>query len=255
MNFIDVIPQFFKDQYYKVVNDNLFDRYGLIVWRKNCIKVASNINVLDEEIPKRIAFSRASSRLYYSMFYNYRTLTIESIALMLAMEFLDNNLNVDKENIIQLAYGIRDSWFEEVLEDRTIKDRLEFKSGKTIYEIKSTNEGLSDTELLDILKSKTLIRKSFFESYSVRDGYEKIRVYLPNDNSYIDWKKENSIEVSVNSVKGIELGFFRKGYDYELLANDRNAWVVTITKDNRKESVVFGDKSIGAMTNRYIWVR
>jgi hypothetical protein len=82
-----------------------------------------------------------------------------------------------------------------------------------------------------------------------------VRVFFPNINGYIDWKKENSVDVLVNSFKCIELGFFRIGYDYELLTNDRYAWVVTLTKDNRHESVIFGDKRIGGITDKYIWGR
>lgn len=256
LNVKDLVPNFIMRLFYRTATDKLFDRYAGKVWRGVIIKTGLNSNLLSSNIINRLASSNSCMRIYYSFFYSPRKVSFRNLVLSVGMELLDNHHRLDSKVILQFSRAISENWFEEILENEIIRERLENKTGKKFSELKDEFFDTSDKELLEILSDETKIRTEFFLSYSTNnESDDMVRVFLPNKASYIDWNKELSVLVSVNSFHLFELGFFRVGYDYGLLSSNRSAWVVTISKDRKREVVLFGDQFFGKLSKEYIWAR
>ncbi|MED3621397.1 hypothetical protein P4503_25575, partial [Bacillus thuringiensis] len=82
-----------------------------------------------------------------------------------------------------------------------------------------------------------------------------IKVWLPNEEGYVDWTEEFSVDVAVNPFLGFELGFFQTGYDYNYMGEERGRLtIVTYSPNNDRESAVFTNKKIGIETDEVIWL-
>lgn len=173
------------------------------------------------------------------------------------MEVIDNHIQINEKIIIQYAVAIYKQWHKELLENEILRERYERISEHPVKKFPLKLDSNIESDLLDILNNKTIIRQEFFKSYSMKEweSNETIIVYLPNDLGFIDWSSKFCIEVKVNAYEGIDLGFFRVGYDYNILPNNSGAWYVSISKNKRKEAVNFFDSTIGKTTTNYIWVK
>lgn len=183
-------------------------------------------------------------------------ITIKDIALSIAIEAIDNSIKIEPKYIIQFSRALIDFWIEELAENDLLRERLEKKTGKKISDVILDVDDVSD-QLLKTLQDKTETRKEFFKLYSTnKDSDSRVIIYLPNVHGYIDWYEGPKLEITINSFKAIDLGFYRIGYDYKLADLDRSSWAVSISKDKKSEVVEFSDdKHIGRPTKEYIWLR
>lgn len=256
-NLFELIPISIKKIIFRSIRETSLDAYGIRIWRKVLIETATNNNFLNYNFIKMFAHSRTSSRLFYNTFHNENKLTLKNIILFIAMESIDSNVHIPEKNIILLASAIQNRWNKEIKDNdllaQQFKGIYDEKNEKTVEVINSEIEEY----LLKIIKNKKQLRKEFFESYSNTNLYsaEIIRVYLPNDEGYISWAEEYSVDVKLNSYEDIELGFFRQGYDYKLVGKNSNAWSVAISKNKKSEAVQFGNSTLGKQSSKYIWIR
>lgn len=255
INLLDLLPNFIKKMMVRFFTDNFFDKYGLYKWKSIISKLLNSTNVIPIQFRHKFLNSRVVSRLYYSMFYFPKPIYIKDIILSIAIEALDNKIMLEPKHIIQFSRAVREYWIDEINENGLLRERLEAKTGKKIIDIFPLSEE-ADSELIEILQNRTETRKEFFKLYSTYQPTDsKVIVYLPNEHDYIDWVNGPRLEISINSFKSIDLGFFRVGYDYKFVDFGRSSWAVSISRNKRSEVVEFIDNRIGYPTNNYIWLR
>ncbi|AWX58478.1 hypothetical protein AB432_027070 [Brevibacillus brevis] len=136
LNVKDLVPNFIMRLFYRTATDKLFDRYAGMLWRRVIIKTGLNSNLLPSHIINRLANSNSSMRIYYSFFYYYRKVSFKNLVLSVGMEILDNHHRLDSKVILQFARAISENWFEEILENEIIRERLEKKQGRNFLNLK-----------------------------------------------------------------------------------------------------------------------
>lgn len=253
---LNKMPSLIKKIISRRLTDNFFDKYALNIWEKQFIKVAENIDLIDDKLAREISQDRSIKRIYYSMFYfSEGSLKFDKLVLTISLIALNSTEKIDEKNLIQYAHAVREYWIEELLENDILGERFKNKNDVTIYDLKKEYE---DERLLKIISNPENLRKAFFESYSnERTTNTIIRVYLPDENGVVKRNNFNSyVDVSVNIFLGIPLGFFRIGYDYSLPNYNVSVSKVSYSKNNMKEAAKFGNYNFGKFDNSsIIWAR
>lgn len=264
INVKDLIPKFVISYTGRIASDLLFDRYSLKIWKNLIKKVANKNSKFDEALIDELSNrSRGMKRLLFAQFHSSEILTIKRITLTVGMDALSCwELKSNEQSIIQFSQALLRQWYKELIENKFLKECFEYKTGKTIHSLREELEKeKSDDEILLILESPTRLNEEYFKTYSSGKKHdEKIRVYYP-ENYILDMASGKYVDISVDSFDLFQLGFFKVGYDYELLDDNSNKKAhlrcAAISKDGRREIAEFskGEKFglIEDMENKVIW--
>jgi hypothetical protein len=254
---LQAIPSPIKSILSRKVKRKLFDLYALNVWKRVFIEVSKESNAINKDEVKEIAASRSLTRYYYSMFHDGDLLDISKLTIAIGMEALDQKILIKEQDIISFSLAIYETWFREIGDNEILSSSLNRSYTKKIPDVKTILNQDEESDLLLILANPTLLRKEFFKTYihTERKTSKKINVFLPTKDDYIDYNSPTTIEIAVNSYSNIDLGFFRIGYDYNLLDSNERAWTVAISKNSRAEAVAFNQQKFGNQSSKYIWIR
>lgn len=254
---IQAIPSPVKSILSRNLNRKLFDLYALNVWRRVFIEVSQESNALSKDAANEIAISRGVTRFYYSMFHDGELLDISNLTIAVGMEALDHKLLIKEQEIIPFSFAVYEKWFKEIKENEILSSYLLKLYSIEYPDINKILNQEVELKLLSILSDPNILRKEFFKTYAhtERKTSKKIKVFLPTTDDYIDHNSSITVEVNVNSYNNIDLGFFRIGYDYNLIDSDERAWAVALSKNKRAEAVAFNRNRLGNQSSNYIWIR
>ncbi|WP_374017664.1 hypothetical protein ABU162_26640 [Paenibacillus thiaminolyticus] len=248
----DLIPTLLKNNFQRKFNSKTFDKYAYKIWINLIDEVLKNNNIIDKRHIRFICYSPSLDRLFYKLFYAYKAISINEIAINFAFELQYHHVQIKSTYIIQFSKAIRERIIEEILENTNLKEKLERKFDIKVDDYILNN--INELMLKELLENKLKLRQEYFKSYSTyNENDELIKVYLPNAHEYIDWAKGPFVLVYINSYKKIEKGFFRVGYDYRLMETNEHLRFATLSKDKPYEVAEFSTTKIGDLTDDYIW--
>lgn len=155
--------------------------------------------------------------------YHYSAKDIAVAINITTAHFCKNELNKDSHEIIDMAYHIVSELKEVAIKNKIIRDGLT-EYGKNIRHIDADSDR---SEIEGLFMDKKSLFKYYFSTFNDSRYHHTIKVWHQgNDNTWIDWTENNSINVSVNPYK-IREGFFLVGFDYCDITNDENLHVAS----------------------------
>lgn len=178
------------------INNKYKNKKCEIAW-KNSIKCACNITEEIEENFGRHILSCNSVKRHYILLNDKKNFDniYYSFIISIAVEMCAYN---KEYYAISFAMAILDNWFElNEIETNDLKKNLKLDC------------------LEEIISDREKIYRSYLELYNDKYARDIIRVYYPRNNeSWIEWDKDCSIDIRVNLSKGIDYGFCRIGFSY-----------------------------------------
>lgn len=216
-----IIGEKVLDLFIKIFGDKVIEKinklYGIDAWCRAFEKAIAYSEEFDSGFGKELATHRTMMRFYYETFdTNKEKISFNDFVLSIGMEFLDFQLKISPDIIIALADAIINNWYKELRTNKFLKNKLEIMS-KQLPEIQDWDV----EEIKLILKDHEKMRRAYFKSFEHIKGVKTIRVWYPAPNeNWIRWDEKYSIDIKVNPMLGMALGFFRRGYDYSLLETD-----------------------------------
>jgi hypothetical protein len=253
----DLIPETIKKIAFHLATDSLFDKYTFKLWQDSFEKVAIESGIITNSVSSLITKSSCIKRVFYAMFDVKKQHQLrELLILSISMEIIDHGINLDRIIIVRYVEAVLKCWYKKLIGNEVLRERFEKATGSNTIELLKQLDNEIESNFILSLANETELRRNFFLTYSEQKDYnEVIRVFLPNEMGYIDWKPELSVDIKINPFFLFELGFFRVGYDYRILSEGKGAWVVTLSKDRKNEVVSFGSYNIGKLTSKCIWAR
>jgi hypothetical protein len=220
---------------------------------KAFIKVAVDSNQFSSSAARELAQSRVMRRLYHHILdplYSFPSQSEFTIAIAIkALKMW--SYQIDDSLILHYSIAVYEQLLRNLISNNKLNQALN-SSGKNLLGY-STNS-VDYEQILELINNKSELRKTFFSSYSTRSD-DFVKVFLPNEDGYVDWKEDLSVDVAVNPFLGFELGFFQTGYDYKYISTQKgNLQKVTYSPNYDRESAVFTNKEIGVVTENIIWL-
>lgn len=237
------------EQFMSRLNENKM----LTSWTNSFEKAVELSDSFANGFGKELSSHRAIMRYFYATFDPASSMSkLDNFIISLGLEFLDYQLELPPEVIIGFGSAIMKNWKRELYSDKVLKQKIQDKD----CDIQNIDCIYNLNELKQILANKQELRKNFFKEYEHNDGYKKIRIWLPRpDESWIRWEIEHSVDININPMIGMDLGFFRLGYDYSLFykGEEDKLKFASITESKTKETGEFKYSNIGEKSGQVIW--
>lgn len=148
-----------------------------------------------------------------------------AIAINISISGFCNQKTTNNEDIIDFSYHIASEIKERVKLDNILNAELE-KLKKDIDLIK---DDFSRSEINKILSNKNKMFEDYFKTFEDERFDDEITIWHQNqENSFLEWQRDDSITIKINFNK-IREGFFLKGFDYSSKKYG-SLWVATNIK-------------------------
>lgn len=251
---IDKVLEKIMDEKKDKIMEYLYGQAVPSAWQKIFIDSSIGSISIERDFADYIKGSRTLRRLYFLTFDRDNIFpSFKDFSVSIGMEVLDRGIRCSADSIIQFSAELQRQWVNTLMNDEALKSNLD-SINKSIPSQAFVSE--SDIKsICSILNNKDLLRKEFFQSFSKENCKEFIRVWLPNSHGYISRNDSTHVDIKVNMICGLELGFFRVGYQYELFIDDKSEYLhlASFTPQGDRESARFSGRDIGVVTNSIFW--
>lgn len=259
MIIIDKLVEKIVDKVFESVGSEFTEKINiqkeLKAWANSFEKVAEYSDLISLGFGKELSSHRTMMRYFYATYDPTVSMPcIDDFILAIGMEFLDYQLKISPEVIIGYGNAVMKNWVMELYNNKFLRKKTE-ENDRDIQKMIS----IKDVNCLkNILSESNNIRVNFFKSFEHSDGFKTIRVWLPRPNeNWIRWDKEYSVDIKVNPMIGMDLGFFRIGYDYSLISGEDsdNLKFAALSSSKTKETGEFKTFCIGEKAGEPFWGR
>ncbi|MBM7853708.1 hypothetical protein JOC37_000073 [Desulfohalotomaculum tongense] len=255
---IEIIGEKFLNLSSKIVEEKIIEKinnfHNIKAWCRAFEKAVIYSEEFEPGFGNELATHRTMMRFYYETFdISKEKISFNDFVLSIGMEFLDFQLKIPPEVTISLADAIVNNWYKELQTNKSLKNKL-----KTVNKQLPEIEDWDVEELKLILKDHEKMRRAYFKSFEHVNGVKTIRVWYPAPNeNWIRWDEKYSIDIKVNPMLGMALGFFRKGYDYSLIETDKTHRLkfAAISSSKERETAQFKTSTlcIGEKGGKVFW--
>lgn len=158
--------------------------------------------------------------------------------------YCDNEFNKFSHEIIDIAYHISNEIKESIIKSKIMMDDLaDYGKDIILMDINSERKAIES-----LFKNKKNLFQHYFSTFNNSNYNHSIQIWhQSNDNTWIDWDKNNSISININPYK-IREGFFLVGFDYLDITNDERLHVAS-----HKDGYEYFNENLG--NSSLIWVR
>ena len=208
------------------------------LWIRAIRKACEATEGIDDSFADYIVESLAVQRHFIWLTSNKSLDDIyRSFILTIAVELC--LFNTEKKYAISLGIAILDNWFE--------MNGVDYKDKR--------NQLVID-KIIKIVNDRERLYREYFLLYNDPLAKDTIRVYYPkNDENWISWNEDYSVDIKVNLSKGTEYGFCRMGFSYaRILEQNREKNLKVAYIDGDKEIYRFENEGVlGVEDKRIIW--
>lgn len=237
------------------------------IWKRAFIQASQETKIISLETALRLSKYPSIMRLMFNTFKADRNMpSAEDFAVSIAFEVLYSQekmienckiLVIDLCQIRNFSCTVRKCWLNIINGNPIYK--IQFKENTDKHPADYLTESASCTTKFDsILNDRLKLYKAFYGTYNTYDATEKIKIWLPNENGYVDYSdKSFTVEVQLNAAIGADLGFARVGFDYSLEKPDGELdWMKLAIRDNKKALETMGfNKNILSRGSNCIWAK
>ena len=239
MNIVDKIGEKAINLETEHILKTIEDSKKVDLWRRAVKKACEATEGIDDAFADYIIKSLAVQRHFIWLTSNKSLDDIyRSFILTIAIELC--LFNAEKIYAIPLGIAILDNWFE--------MNGVDYKDKR--------NQIVIDT-IIKIVNDRELLYREYFLMYNDPLAKDTIRVYYPkNDETWVSWNKDYSVDIKVNLSKGTEYGFCRKGFSYSrIIEQDCEKTLKVAYIDGDREIYRFKNEDVlGVEDKRIIWV-
>ena len=142
--------------------------------------------------------------------------------------------------------AILDNWFE--------LNGNDYQNIKKYPDIK--NQIVGD-KIVKVVNDREKLYRAYFLLYNDPLAKDIIRVYYPkNDESWISWDKNYSVDVKVNLSKGTEYGFCRVGFSYSRIEEQSRETFLKVAYINEDREIYRFEHEdmLGIDAEKLLWV-
>ena len=209
------------------------------LWKKAVMKACKATEGVDVSFSDYIVESLAIQRHFVWLTSNKSLDDIyHSFIITIAVELCA--FNTEKKFAVSFGTAILDNWFE--------------LNGIDYIQLK--NQIIGD-RIIKIVNDRERLYREYFLLYDDPCSEDVIRVYYPkNDENWIRWNKEYSIDIRINLSKGAEFGFCRIGFSYSKIKEQKDEKFLKIAyvNDDREIFRFEHDDMLGIDEKKILWV-
>ncbi len=234
-------------------------------WLKTFIKVAKETNTLSVSLAASLAASPSLLRLMLKSFTQHKAFpSVNEIAINITFEISQPQFITKIEDLPELwrlkafSSALRVQWLKHISQSFVLNSQfinLHQHSPKQLIKQNSDLSPLLDSTLCHSDK----LAKAYFKNYDCDKTLTQVTVWLANNNGDVGSESclQASLKVSINPDKGVELGFFRQGYDYSICHSQQLQWLQESSIDRARalESAKFENLQLGHFTKHVFWDR
>jgi hypothetical protein len=215
------------------------------LWKKAVKKACEATEGIDDSIADDIIESLAIQRFFIRLI-NDKPLDdlYRSFILTVAVEL--SEFNAEKRFAVSLGMAILDNWFE--------LNGNDYQNIKKYPDIK--NQIVGD-KIVKVVNDREKLYRAYFLLYNDPLAKDIIRVYYPkNDESWISWDKNYSVDVKVNLSKGTEYGFCRVGFSYSRIEEQSRETFLKVAYINEDREIYRFEHEdmLGIDAEKLLWV-
>ncbi|EPJ49265.1 MAG: hypothetical protein OFPI_25700 [Osedax symbiont Rs2] len=230
------------------------------VWLKTFKKVAKDTNIIPLQLAQTLASSPSLLRIMLNSFKSKENFpSSRDFAINIAFEISQAGFATDLRSLPELwrlrffAVTVRAQWLTTI--DNSFVLKLRFKTLHGCNPLDLITDGADCLPDLDqLLCNRDKLTKAFFNNYSSADADTEVTVWLPDNSGYVatDTSAKVTIPICVNPSKGVDLGFFRQGFNYSTGRCKNRLWLKDSSIDQRQaqESARFEYASLSRLTRR-----
>jgi len=227
-------------------------------WLKTFTKVAKDSNIIPVKLAQALASSPSLLRIMLNSFKAEKSFpSSRDFAINIAFEISQPGFNTDLANLPELwrlrffAVSVRAQWLVTI--DNSYVLKSQFHTLNDCNPLDLLSDGTDCLPDLDpLLCNRDKLTKAFFNNYSSDHADTQVTVWLPDNNGYVatDSTAKVTIPICVDPSKGVDLGFFRKGFNYSTGRCKNRLWLKEsrIDKNKAQESAEFEYSRLGRLT-------
>ncbi|MCJ8300160.1 MAG: hypothetical protein MJK13_14660 [Pseudomonadales bacterium] len=226
-------------------------------WFKTFIKVAKDTNIISVKLAQTLASSPSLLRIMLNSFKDGEHFpSSRDFAINIAFEISQPGFNADLPNLPELwrlrffAVSVRAQWLKTIDSSYILKSQ--FQTLNHCNPVDLINDGGDCLPDLDnLLCNRDKLTKAYFANYGRDQAGTEVTVWLPDNTGYVATDVENNvtIPICVNPTQGVDLGFFRQGFNYSTGRSKNRLWLKesSIDKHQALESASFEYASFGRL--------
>ena len=227
-------------------------------WLKTFKKVAKDSNIIPLKLAHTLACSPSLLRIMLNSFKVEQSFpSSRDFAINIAFEISQTGFNTDLSNLPELwrlrffAVSVRAQWLMTIDNSYVLKSQFKTRHGCNPLDL--LTDGTDCLPDLDqLLCNRDKLTKAFFNNYSSANADTEVTVWLPDNSGFVatDTSAKVTIPICVNPSKGVDLGFFRKGFNYSTGRCKNRLWLKesSIDKHQAQESAKFEYARLGRLT-------
>jgi hypothetical protein len=247
----EIVFNVFGEDLVTLASSKRFNR----AWDDSFDKAAEDMGLREDNFKVLLSTQRAMKRHYYRTFSPIlNQIDAENFIIAIAVELQYPGVKYESDFIIDYGYAVFKNWVQKINKNSFMQRKIEIHG----REIPNTNADVNFNELKKVLENKDQLLKRYFSSYELQNSDCKVRVWLPKPGeSWIEKNKEHSVVLDINLTEGVELGFFRTGFDYTSLITEeqKNLKCAYIGNKKSREIGCFDSYSPAAYANETFWAR
>ncbi|BDD01446.1 hypothetical protein [Persicobacter psychrovividus] len=196
------------------------------------LESVNNHFIISEHYELRDAFSKSPVKGLMNSIFNpnkffFNALDL-SVAINISINGYCNEKYVNNDEIVNSANYICELLKKQMYQDKIIRELLK----ELDKDLKNFDFYIEREKIKKTLNDKIEIFKTYFGRFDDKNYSSGVKVYYQaNNESWINWKDENSIDINHNCVE-FESGFFLCGFNYKLFSGES---LKIATSENGKE--------------------
>lgn len=187
---------------------------------------------------KDLAHRPAVKRYFYKTFEPMEGIvTTRDMSLAIGVELYDKNMNIKPYDVRQFSKAIRKEWIKILIATETAKNAMNVLDKKVKDHIEDNHD---KDEIEETLGDRTKLREAYFKTYEEEEEEDIINIRYGKNVFKSDYNiKDLKVSIKTNKFTGFELGFYRKGYEYALVTDDRYLNLYSMNVKSTKEYLHF----------------
>lgn len=230
------------------------------LWYSTLVETSKIIPVAPKDTLRSIAKKNGMLRLQNRlMCANPTPYDIDLFCITLAYELIEQGRNIPPGELIQFSNHFSREYLNSLSKEKVTRDYLDQRCGLKITDLLKKSLSVSPACALS-LHNNDNIRKSYFESYNTPGAPDEVLIWLPGSDGVTvnyELKHANIYKVCINCVRGVEVGFFKRGVEYSKTTDLEKSKLnkVLYCKKRRLESGAFTNDTQISFEGKCIWNR
>lgn len=231
-------------------------------WLKSFTTAAKENNIIPVQLAAKLAVTPSMLRLMINSFDdNHEFPSVKLFAINIVFEMSQPAFAIEVSDVPELwrlksfASSLRKLWLQTIQNNFVLNSKFNALFNELPNSFECTQ--LVSTGLLaELLCNRYKLSQAYFADFSVSSSNTNISIWLTSTHpSHLPLNDKVQIPVVLDDNNGLELGFFREGFDYSIEIDNQQFWLTqtSINISQALESADFNGIKLGKSTKNIRW--